>query len=224
MGSIIQNIEIRFVKLFNMLQVIVSVDFNTREQKRNIEISKYEGNIICLDDTNSTLSSLQEFLYPSLFSENTPFVHGKHLLEEFSNEVTKEILQSLVKSSTIFLLEERIVPMAFIKMIEKEGGIVHQFKTHKQEIKNSDIFSVTGVITSISKKDRWLIYRNALENNPPEALIGILYWKLKDLISKPSSKNFYFKGIYRKLMHAHKNAWQNGFPLELAIEKVILQM
>ncbi|MCC7436362.1 hypothetical protein IT402_00590 [Candidatus Nomurabacteria bacterium] len=207
-----------------MLQVIISADFDLREQKRKKEISKYKTEPIYIDDTSHSFSSLQSFLYPSLFSEESPVVHAKYLLEEFSDEITKEILTSLVSSPTIFILEERNVPVSFIKNIEKQGGTVYELKTEKKSLKKSDIFSVTGAITSPNKKDRWLAYRNALEENPAEALIGILYWKLKDIISKPGPKNSYFREVYRDLMLAHKDSWQKGFPLELAIEKTILKM
>ena len=205
-----------------MLQIIIAEDFNTRVINRNKEISKYKEEVISIDDSNYSFSNLQNFIYPSLFSERAPFVHAKNLIEEFENEVTKEILKSLVESPTIFLLEEKNITNSILKLIEKEGGLVSNFKTIKKTEQKSNIFSVTNAITSTSKKERWLSYRKALEDHPVEAILGILYWKLRDTISKPSNKNKYFKDFYTSLMHAHKNAWQSGFDLELAIEKTIL--
>lgn len=205
-----------------MLQVIISPDLNTRLKHRAKELSIYTGEVIYLDDTNSSFEELQGYIYPSLFSEQAPFVHAKNILEEFSHQITKEVLSLLVKSPTIFLLEESVVSKDFVKMIEKEGGIVHHHKETKKSLEKPSIFLVTNAITAVSKKDRWLSYRQSLEDHSAEAIIGILYWKLKDMISRSRSDNLKLKRIYSNLINAHKTAWQKGFSLELAIEKVIL--
>ena len=75
------------------------------------------------------------------------------------------------------------------------------------------------------KKSKWLLYQSAIDEYGIESIIGILYWKIKDLISK-NVKNEeqykYYKDFYSNMLNAHKNAWQKNIPLEVMIEKVIL--
>jgi hypothetical protein len=149
-----------------------------------------------------------------------PLVHGLFLIEGM--EPTKEFLRKLVGSPTRFLLEERSLTSSTIKLIEKEGGIVFPIKDTKVPTKQSTIFGVANALTAQNKKDRWLAYQKAISEHSAEALIGILYWKLRDLIEKSTNQSSHFKNVYKKLIMAHKESWQKGSPLSLAIEKVIL--
>ena len=205
-----------------MIELIVGVDTSSRIKKRQEFIPSDCEDVIVLDDINSDLLELERFVYPSLFSLNTPIVHAKYLIESSGAEVVTKILKTLISSPTRFILEERSVSSTIIKMIEKEGGIVHQDNKIKSTAKPSTIFAITNILTITNKKERWLIYQKAKEEHAVEALIGILYWKLRDLIAS-STANTKYKEMYRALMEAHKKAWQLGTPLEIAIEKVILE-
>lgn len=206
-----------------MLTIIIGADSEVRTNKRESILAKHGAEVVAVDDMMSSISELEQYLYPSLFSLTTPVVHGKFLFEEYAEQLTKELLQKLVLSPTVFILEERALAMAVIKTIEKEGGVIFHDRGNKQLAKPNTIFTVTNALTATSKKDRWLAYRTARSEHAPEALIGILYWKLRDLIEKSGARGSAFKSMYSSLMKAHKEAWQKGFALDVAIEKVILE-
>lgn len=205
-----------------MIEVIFGVDKNFRNSKKQELKSKYKGERIVLDDMTSTLSDLKQYLYPSLFSLSLPVVEASYLVEEYGTEVSIELIKMLASSPTVFILEERSIASPILKIFEKGGAIMHAKKESKSLEIKSNIFSVTNALTATNKKDRWLSYQNARKDHPAEALIGILYWKLRDLIDKSGGKKNEYQEIYRKLIIAHKSAWQKGFPLDMAIEKVIL--
>lgn len=206
-----------------MLTIIIGADSKVRTDKREGILAKHGSEVVAVDDMLGSISELEQYLYPSLFSLAVPVIHGKYLLEEHADQLTRELLQKLVLSPTVFILEERALATAFIKTIEKEGGTIFHDKGNKQIAKPNTIFAVTNALTAISKKDRWLAYRTARSEHAPEALIGILYWKLRDLIEKSGARGEVYRVIYTRLMKAHKHAWQKGFALDVAIEKVILQ-
>ncbi len=203
-----------------MLQIIISANIEDRILKRNKLFGTSEE-VIFIDDVNADISVLQNYAFPSLFSTSVPVVHGRYLIEQNTDQLTKELLNTLITSPTFFLLEERSIPAVFLKTLEKSGAIVHQEKITKPAKEQSNIFSVTNVITSSSKKDKWLSYQKAINEHAIEAVMGILYWKLRSLI-EATPKNQTYKDMYSAFMKAHKNSWQKGFPLELAIEKTIL--
>ncbi len=208
-----------------MLYLIVGTEPGTRVKQRTAVLSSYTGEIIALDDMSASLPDLEQYLYPSLFSIQTPIIHGKYLLKEYEKEVTKELLQKLVRSPSIFILEEQSIGAPIVAMVKKEGGVVHAEKATASLKKENTIFSVTIALTGQTKKDRWMAYRTAVLLHPPEALIGILYWKLKDLIgSTAASSKMRYKKLYTALMKAHAKAWKEGTPLELAIEKIVLSL
>lgn len=209
-----------------MIELIIGTDTDLRAKKRS-SILHNAIDVVVLDDMTGSVARLEHYAYPSLFSIGAPVVHAKFLLETSSSELTKELLKTLIGSPTLFILEEHAVIAATVKLIEKEGGIIHQATPIKQVAKPNTIFGVTNAITASSKKERWLAYQKASTEHAPEALIGVLYWKLRQLIETPteknSAKNTQYKELYRALMHAQKEAWQKGFPLSLAIEKVLIQ-
>lgn len=206
-----------------MIEVIISTDLALRTKKRHELLSKYRGEIIPLDDMTASIATLEGYAYPSLFSSEMPIVHGIYILEEHGESLTKHLLGTLVASPTIFLFEEKTLPAALIKTLEKEGVTIHHFKEVKAVAKQSTIFAVTNALTAPNKKERWLAYQKATQEHAAEALIGILYWKLRQLIEKPGPTVSHYKAVYRALMDAHKQSWQRGTPLSMAIEKVILE-
>ena len=206
-----------------MIEVVICSDKKQRTKKSQQILSKFTGEIIFLDDLSGSLVDLEAYVYPSLFSLNPPVVHATYLMEEGSSQLTKELLKKIISSPTIFLLEERALASTLIKLIEKEGGLIHQLKEEKLLAKANTIFGVADALTLPGKKDRWLAYQKARKEHKAEALIGILYWKLRQLIDKPGATASRYKQIYHKLIQAHKHAWQKGTSLELAIEKVILE-
>jgi hypothetical protein len=205
-----------------MLHIIVSADTSNRIEKRNKLLINKNQEVISLDDMSADISLLEQYAFPSLFSIVTPVVHGKHLIEQYQEQLNIKLLKLLVASPTFFLLEERAIGATFLKILEKAGVTVHQDKPTRALAKKATIFNVTAAITSTSKKDKWLSYRKALEEHSVEAIIGILYWKLRSLLEK-NPKDQVLKDRYTSFMKAHKEAWQKGFPLELAVEKVILE-
>jgi hypothetical protein len=208
-----------------MVELIIATNTALRIQKRNTLLGS-RRDVIVLDDMTARITHLEEYAYPSLFSLETPVVHAKFLLETSSMELTKDLLQTLVASPTQFVLEERTVGSPVVKLIEKAGGVIYEEKEFKTPPKPNTIFGVTSAITAGAKKDRWIAYQRARADHAPEALIGILYWKLRQLLESPmdknSEKNASYKALYKALMHVQRDAWQRGFPLDLAIEKVIL--
>lgn len=202
-----------------MVFLIIS-DNKSFRKKRLGEILEplTESEIILFDDAVGELADLEQYLYPSLFSEVAPIIHAQFVLDE---TVSSEGLKKLIASPTIFILEELTLPSTTVTLFKKCGAIIHA--TEKQKIKkqDSDIFSATACITATDKKSRWLAYRSAIEKHSIEAILGILYWKVRTLATKGQSGNEY-EVLYVRLLDAQSRAWQTGAPLEALIEKVIL--
>lgn len=205
-----------------MLHLIVSTNTDFRIKKRNTILKEYAGAVIALDDSLGDLTDLRAYLFPSLFSFETPIVHARFLVEKNQEFVTSSLIKELLASPTVFVLEEQTLPLAVVKMFEKEKATVFHEKDTARKNESNSLFAVTGAITGKTKKERWLTFRQAVALHTGEALIGILYWKLRSLIAS-TSKNQEYKMLYTRFIHAHKEAWQKGIPLEIAIEKIILE-
>jgi hypothetical protein len=206
-----------------MIIVILSDQYDTRKATLADVLAPYgEAEILQYDDTSGTVRDLEQFAYPSLFNTGPSIVRATYILESSTDVCTASFIATLVASPTIFVFEEQALPAAFVAVLKKGGALIYATPKQKVVKKEADIFVVTKALTASDKKSRWLIYRAALGDHPVEALVGIMYWKLKDLIAKDPSHSGY-RDLYTKLITAHARAWQSGAPLEVAIEKVLLQ-
>lgn len=179
-----------------------------------------EGEVFVFDETQGTLLDLEQFLYPSLFMAAAPVVHLKYMLD--TDVLTGMFLQKLLASPTMFVFEEIAVPSPIVTSFKKAGAIVHTQEKANNTKKESDIFAVISAITALDKKKRWMAYRDALTAHPVEAIMGILYWKVRDMANKMPKEKEKYLSLYRRLLNAHARAWETGTPLELVVEKVIL--
>jgi len=202
-----------------MLHIIVSDHKPYRNERVAEIISAFtESEIISVDDALVTLADLEQFLFPSLFSVDVPVVHGRFF---FKDELDPEFVKKLSASPTVFIFEELALPAASITTLKKSGASVYVGEKQKANKPVDDIFAATLCITAKDKKSRWLAYRSAVEKQPIEAILGILYWKIRTLASKGAPGNSYEK-LYRDLLSAQSRAWRSGAPLEALIEKIIL--
>jgi hypothetical protein len=181
-----------------------------------------ESEVIFFDDTYGNVLDLEQYIFPSLFSISMPIIHLKFVINENVSLITTDLLKKLASSPTIFLFEEMVTPASIVTLFKKSGGLLHIDDKKPVVKKDSNIFSVTNIITNKDKKTRWLAYQKAISEYEIEAIVGILYWKIKDLISKSKNDKEYFQNLYTKMLMAHKDAWQRNVPLELTIEKVLL--
>ncbi len=205
-----------------MLHVIVA-DNKPYRTERVAEVIRLfeESEVITVDDAVISLSDLEQFLYPSLFTVEVPIVHGRFFLE--SGAIDESFAKQLAASPTVFMFEELTLPAAMLTMLKKSGAMIHAGEKTKAKKPASDVFAATACITAKDKKLRWLAYRAAIEAQPIEAILGILYWKVRTLAAKESSSGKHAL-LYRALLEAQARAWRTGAPLEALIEKVILTL
>ncbi|HVY36065.1 MAG TPA: hypothetical protein VG982_02195 [Candidatus Paceibacterota bacterium] len=205
-----------------MLFLLIGENRDDRKTKLGEIIQELpESEIVPLDDTTTTAEALEQYLYPSLFSIATPIVHAKFVLSSAETTLGSDFFKKLSASPTVFIFEELALPAPVVTAMKKSGALVHATGTVKAKKEGGDIFSIAGAIVGKDKKSRWMAYRAALATHPIEAILGILYWKVRTLAEKGVPGNEY-EVLYRRLLDAHTRSWQTNAPLDALIEKVIL--
>jgi hypothetical protein len=209
-----------------MLTIVVA-DTKPFRLSRIADIMKAYGanEVIMLDDTLGTIADLEQYLYPSLFALTSPVVHTRFILDAKEKELTPALIKKLLASPTIFIFEELSLSKPFATSLKKMGVDVHvpdfaEASTGKG--RKDNLFGVTSLIAMQNKKDRWLAYQQAIAQYPIEAILGMLYWKVRDMALKERSDAGPYHVLYTKMLEAHSTAWQQGTPLTLAIEKALL--
>jgi hypothetical protein len=210
-----------------MLTIVVADSKPFRTSRIASIVAEYAiSEVIVFDDTVLTISDLEQYVYPSLFSSGTPLIHTRFIFETKEKELMPVLLKKLIASPTMFIVEELSLSKPFLTAIKKQGAVVYTvdkpaFGQASGAAKDT-IFSVTNVITIASKKDRWIAYQKAIAQYPIEGILGMLYWKVRDMALKEKSQTGTYHTLYTKMLEAHATAWQEGTPLALAIEKVLL--
>jgi hypothetical protein len=203
-----------------MLILVVADNKSHREAsilKALPSLDEYERIVV----SEGEIEELEQYLYPSLFSAVAPVIHARFLIDSDVSALDAARIKKFAASPTIFIFEEFALPSPVITLAKKHGAIVHATPKEKSTKPPMNIFAVAEAITASDKKSRWFAFRKAMETQPIEGVIGILYWKVRELALKDPQKDQY-KKLYQALIEAHASAWKSGAPLELLIEKVIL--
>lgn len=206
-----------------MLFLIVADNQTTRHTHiASITDPLVDSEVIMYDDTYGSVLDLEQYLYPSLFSPAAPVVHVKYMLGT-ETAIAAPFLKQLLVSPTMFIFEEIALPAPMVAVFKKVGAVIHVGEKKSPSKKEGDVFAVTKALTASDKKSRWLAFRAALIDSSIEAVMGILYWKVRDMSAKSPREKATYDALYRSLLLAHARAWETGAPLELMVEKVILE-
>lgn len=193
------------------IQQVVSI---TKELKEN--------EVLVFDDTKTELMDLEQYIYPSLFSVAPPIIQLKYILKNDDKNISETFLKKLLSSPTIFIFEEMSLAKPVVNLFKKCGGVICLEEKKPALKKENDFFNTAQILMAVDKKTRWLLYQKAIAEQPIEAVMGILYWKARELASRKGATQDKYRKLYRDLISAHAQAWQKRIPLELMIEKVIL--
>lgn len=207
-----------------MIALVISEDKAFRKKTIATLLADHTGERIHFDDSQGSIHDLEQFVYPSLFETVAPVIHAQYILEDDQGTLSVELGKKLLASPTLFLFEEMSIPKALVTELKKKGALVHQNDIKIKRELQQDIFTIVNSILIGDKKSRWLAYHRALSTQSIEALMGMLYWKVRALSTAGSldAQKKYMR-LYRELLCAHAHAWQRGSSLADAVEKVILE-
>ncbi len=202
--------------------ILVVADNKTVRSSYIAEAIKQSGSdeVIVLHDTDVTFSELEQYLYPSLFSPTLPVIHTRFVVSSHADDVGLPFVKKLLASPTIFIFEEITLSSPLVALFKKTGAVVHTGGKESVTKKETMFNDVSNMITTSDKKSRWLKYYAIAEHHSAEAMLGIIYWKVRDMMLKDTTG--VYKALYERLITAHADAWKGGVPLELALEKVLL--
>ncbi len=118
----------------------------------------------------------------SLFGES-PFIIAENILNDDNLIFLQEELNSLKDSETIFIIKEDKMSVPLQKKYKNYGNIKIFEEKKIIPISKFNIFSLTDAYSNRDKIKTWIIFNNAiLSGLEPEAIAGVLFWKIKTMI------------------------------------------
>jgi DNA polymerase III delta subunit len=156
-------------------------------------------------------------------------------------------LSALAESENAFIITENVFLAEEKKDLKKHAFAFKEFKEIKKE-KDNGLFSIAGAVGRRDKKEAWLLLQSFLKKGiEAEDIFNIIFWQVKTLVlagasgnaldaglkeysfrtGKEYSKNFNpveKEKILPELLRIYHNARGFGLPLDLALEKFVLNL
>lgn len=131
-------------------------------------------------------------------------------------------------STNQFIFSETKILKDILKKFENTGASIHVYSKTKQiQQKNNDAFLIANAFGLKDKKKTWTLYVQQIEQGEsPEAISGMLFWKIKSMLSSgrisPYTKDE-LTTLSSKIVSIYHNARISGEDLAVSLEQFILK-
>lgn len=136
-------------------------------------------------------------------------------------------IKEIQKSEHVFFIYDVKFLAAHEKKLKTYAEKMEKFDKKDEKIKKEDNFALANAFGSKKRSSTWLEYRKALQRGAaPEALHGMLFWKVKDTIIKGrhSGDGSELRKMAGELAEMTHKTRRDGVELEYALERFILSM
>ncbi len=142
----------------------------------------------------STLGPSDPITVEALFGEQGLF-HAKRIIVLDSVLESADAALFLKKNAAdmrasphVFIVREERMPSTILKVLQKHADKIEEFHPVKAQAKQDDVFGVARAVAQGQAERAWIVYREALKKGAaPEAVHGMVFWQLKQLLLKPVS-------------------------------------
>jgi hypothetical protein len=164
---------------------------------------------------------------PGLFFKKSALVFSNILENEERKEFVLEKLNPMSESENYFLFQEGKLDKNTIDIFKVARAELNIFELPKDKKEKFNNFLLADAFGNKDKLNLWIYFRQAIDKGVGmEELIGVLFWKVKDMILK---RNFYkfkeeeLKIFIDKLPYLLPEARKNGKDDEAVFERFLLE-
>jgi hypothetical protein len=137
-----------------------------------------------------------------------------------------EKLNLMGESENIFVFLEGKLDKPTLDAFKKARAELNVFELPKEKIEKFNNFLLTNALEDRDKLNLWIYFRQAIENGGAmEELVGILFWKAKDMLLKKNFRKFSeteLKNFASKLSYLLPKARKEGKDAESVFEQFLL--
>lgn len=161
------------------------------------------------------------------FSKATVVLEG--ILEyEDQRDFVLEKLGEMSSSASDFIFLEGKISKTILDLFKKAKAELNIFELPKEKKEKFDNFLVANAFSAKDKLNMWIYFRQAMDLGVGmEEIIGVLFWKMKDMILKKDFRKFSeadLKKNVSRLSYLLPQARKSGQDAEGAFEQFILEV
>lgn len=167
----------------------------------------------------------------SLFFKESAVVFSGILDNDDTRDFILEKLELIADSSNSFIFLEGKLNKPIIEAFKKSGGKnvqINTFELPKAKKERFDNFLIANAFASKDKLNMWIYFRQAMDLGVGmEEVVGVLFWKIKDMIIKKDFRNFTelkLKDAAAHLAYLLPEARTDGLDAEAVFEKFLLEV
>lgn len=190
---------------------------------------KPDASLFKMNSENFDIPKLQEYMgSQGLFSSKyivflDRLCENKEIKDDFLDK-----LKEIKESENIFIILEGKIDKATSTKIEKRAEKTVKFDlSEKTEKKDNNVFALANAFGRRNMKEVWMLYRKAIDEGvAPEALHGMIFWKVKSMVLAGGTSEWdmeELKKIMDELITIYHEARRGRYELETAVEAFILQ-
>ncbi len=189
---------------------------------------KPEASYFVLDSDNFDVNTIEEYIGGQGLFSSKYIVFVDRISE---NKVVKEqfldLVKSIAESENIFIILEGKLDKATSTKIEKKSEKFFKADLLEKNVKQEyNAFALADAFGKRNKKETWVLYRMAVDNGEaPEALHGMLFWKIKSIFLAGGDYNWKKEELLKTmddLITIYHDARRGKFELETGLEAFIL--
>ncbi len=163
----------------------------------------------------------------SLFSAKSAVIFSGILEYEETREFILEKLEPMGKSGNTFVFLEGRLNKPILDAFRKARAELNVFELPKEKKEKFDNFLVANAFANKDKLNTWIYFCQAVDVGVVmEELIGVLFWKIKDMLLKKNFSKFseeQLKDYVSKISYLLPEARKKGLDAESAFEQFLLE-
>ena len=164
----------------------------------------------------------------SLFSAKSAVVFENILEYEENRDFILDKLSLMGESANSFIFLEAKLNKPILDAFKKARAELNIFELPKEKREKFDNFLVANAFAEKDKLNTWIYFRQAMDVGVGmEEIIGVLFWKIKDMILKKNFRRFTeteLKDFAMRLSYLLPQARKEGRDAESAFEQFLLEV
>ncbi len=199
-----------------------------REILDSLKKKKPDAVLVSLEEGGLSEAKIEELSGSQGLFERKFIVFSDRVCADSGNaEIVKEKMPMIAKSENVFVFLEDALKVDLLKVFEKHATKVQEFKKVEKKKESFNVFSLANALRDRDRGTLWVLYQKALRaDTAPEALSGILFWQIKDLLLKRSN-NFSqneLSGLALRLVSIYHDAHRGLADFETGLERFVLSI
>ncbi len=191
---------------------------------------KPDASFFRIDSETITPELLEEYTSgQGLFVEKSIVLINHPCENKDTKAVFLDYLDLLRESQNIFIvLEGKIDKATLTKLEKKTEKVVVCDLSQKKVVKEYNAFALADAVGNRNKKEAWILYVSARKRGDvPEALHGMIFWKIKTLLLNKIFSTWKEKELKSMLTHLitiYHESRRGGPDLDSALEETLLSL